>query len=178
VKPIMNWIRSDELYQNPDIVHLPGFQDYVSTLPLKELDDLLRRSEASLFYVRMVRGRIRELEDQRTIIGLAERDLRHAFAINLGLLIEERASNEGDYLRSLNQKRFIERDRLSRVLIEAVRLRDLVTEAFRRGHLDEDLLPGLRLRIGALEEHYGKARELLGEGTNVKLVDHTCEDWL
>ena len=102
VNPIMEWIRSDELYQNPDIVRLPGFQEYVSALPLKELDDLLRRSEASLFYVRMVQGAASgNWKTKRTIIGLAERDLRHDFEINLVLLIEERAANEVDYLRNL-----------------------------------------------------------------------------
>jgi hypothetical protein len=178
VSLIMHWIRSVELYQNPEIVHLPGFQEYVDTVPLVELDDLIKRPEASLFYVRLMEGRIRKLEDQRTIVRLAERDLTHAFAINLGLLIENRAANEADYLRNLNQKRFLERERLSRILCEAVRLRDLVTAAYREGHLDEDLLPGLRLRIGALEEHYGKAQELLGERVNLKLVDRACEEWL
>jgi hypothetical protein len=178
VSSIMGWLRSDKLYQNPDLVRLPDFEEFVGALPLKELGDLLKKPEASLFYVRLVKGRIRKLEDQKTVVGLAVRDLRNAFEINLGLLVQEKAVNESVYLTILKEKQFDQEHRLSRVLIEAVRLRDLVTEAFRQGHLDEDLLPGLRMRIGALEEHYSKARELLGDHVNMNLVDHTIQDWL
>ncbi|KAK0750001.1 hypothetical protein B0T18DRAFT_408022 [Schizothecium vesticola] len=174
---IMEWTECEELYQNPAIVHLLGFDAYVDNLPLEQLDDLVERSEASLFYVRMLKGRIRNLEDQNTIIGLAERDLKHAFEVNLGLLIAERAANVNDYLRHLTHRRFVQRERLSRVLSEARWLRDLATDAFRRGHLNDNLLNGLRLRIAALKEYYEQARDLLGERTNTELVDHTFEDW-
>jgi len=72
----------------------------------------------------------------------------------------------------------VARARLTKVLAEARRLRDSVSEAFRVGALDEELLLGLRLRIKALQEYYDEAWKLLEEKHREALVDHTCEDWL
>jgi len=87
---------------------LPGFAEYVATLPLAQLRALLvdRAEAASPFYVRLLVGRLWKLQEQRTIKGLAERDLRGCCEINLGLLIGERADDERDYLQRLTRKHF------------------------------------------------------------------------
>jgi hypothetical protein len=175
---IVEWIYSEELYHSHEVMNLRGFREYVGSLSYEQLRALVTRVEASPFYVRMIVGRIWKLQEQKTINGLAETDLRGCFQINLGLLIVEKAADENDYLTRLTQKQFMARVRLNRVLGEARLLRDHVTKAFKQRALDEDLLPSLRLRVGALQEHYDEAWKLLEEKQEDKLLDHTSEEWL
>ena len=185
IGPIMDWLEADgeERFQALDDYAaapggLPGFAEFAASLPEAQLRALVDRPAASPFYVRMLVGRIWKLQEQRTIKGLAERDLRGCCEINLGLLVGERAADEGDYLQRLTRKQFMARARLTKALAEARRLRDAVGDAWRAGALGEELLPGLRLRVKALQEYYDEAWKLLEEKHHEALVDHTCEDWL
>ena len=184
---IMAWLEADgeARFQALDDYAAPpgglaGFAEYVALLPAAQLRALVadRAEAASPFYVRLLVGRLWKLQEQRTIKGLAERDLRGCCEINLGLLIGERAADERDYLQRLTRKHFMARARLTKALAEARLLRDAVTDAFRVGALDEELLPGLRLRVKALQEYHDEACRLLEERHGEALVDHTCEDWL
>ncbi len=176
---IMDWIESNELYQSPEFANLPDLQEYLGSLTAEQLLPLVGRVESSLFHVRMVEGRIRKFQEQRTINGLAARDVKRCFDMNLGLLIGERATDETDYLVRLTQKQFMARVRLARATDDARLLRDLITTAFRLDVLDNDLLSNRRLRLSALQEHFDEAQELLGEAaTGGGLLDHSCQDWL
>jgi len=159
---------------------LPGFAEYVALLPPAQLRALIadRAETASPFYVRLLVGGMWKLQEQRIINGLAKRDLHGCYKISLGLLIGERATDERDYLQRLTRKHFIARARLTKALAEARLLRNAVTDAFRTGALDEELLPGLQLRVKALQEYHDKACCLLEERHGEALVDYTCEDWL
>ncbi len=126
----------------------------------------------------MIVGRIWKLQEQRTIHGLATSDLQGCFKINLGLSNGERATNEGDYLARLTQKQFMAKVRLARVLGDARLLRDRITMAFEQGALNDELLPSLRSRFGALREHYDEAWDLLEEKRNRTLLEPSSEDWL
>ncbi len=68
-------------------------------------------------------------------------------------------------------------ERLSSVLSEARVLRNEVTEAFNHQALNEDLLPGLRLRLGAFHQHYPAARKLLDAEHEGTLLDPLREPW-
>jgi len=175
---LIQWIDHRDLYNDPAIAHLPGFDDFVAALSLEQVDNLIERSEAGLFCERGVKGRIRKFDDKNKLISSADRDLRHAFEVNLGVLIEERPRSVGDYVLLLRRKRELEWDRLDGVLKEARRLRDLATAAFRQGYLEQRLLPGLRARISSLNEYYDQARELLGGRNHGPLVGREYEDWL
>lgn len=178
VRVFMPWIDRRKLYNDPAITQLPGFYDFVAALSLEQIDNLIERSEAGLFCERGVKGRMRELEDQNKIISLAERDLRHAFEVNLGVLIERRPKSVGAFVLELRRRRELEWDRLDGVLKEARRLRDLATAAFRQGYLDQRLLPGLRARISSLNEYYDQAKELLGDRNHGPLMGREYEDWM
>jgi hypothetical protein len=178
IETIEKYIESDELYHAQEVMDLPGFRQYVASLSYEQLTTAIQNQKATLYYVRMIKGRVWKLQEQKTMNMLAERDLPGSFEINLGLLIGERAADENDYLVRLTKKRFNAKARLSRVLNDALLLRDQVINAHKQDALDEDLLPYLKRRLSALQEHFAEAWELLGEGQGERLIDHAANDWL
>lgn len=175
---IERWINSDELYHSHDVMHLDSFREYIASLSYEQLVAAVMNHKANLYYVRMLLGRIWKFQEQKTIKGLAERDLRGSFEINLGLLIGERPTNEADYLTRLTQKSLMSKVRLSRILNDARLLRDQITEAYQHQALNETLLHSLRQRVGALQEHYDEAWKLLDQKQNEKLLDQASDEWL
>lgn len=178
IELIEEWLDSDELYHSPEVMNLEGFDSWLSSLSYEQLIAAATNTKAYLYDVRLVKGRIWKFQEQKMMKGLAERDLRHAFEINLGLLVRYKSSNENDYIKRLTEKGFMAKVRLERTLSEAQMLCDEVTKAFQGQALDEFLLPSLRLRAGALQEHYKEACELIEEKKSRQLVDGPSKEWL
>ncbi|KAB5551234.1 hypothetical protein GE09DRAFT_167042 [Coniochaeta sp. 2T2.1] len=176
---IEEWLDSPELYHSHGIMNLPGFHPYVTGLSYEQLKEIVkaRDEQAKAMYIRLMLGRIWKLKDRNLIHELALQDLKGSFQINLGLLIGERAKDANHYISKLNQRQSVAQERLSSVLSEARVLRNQITEAFHHGALNEDLLPGLRLRLGAFHQHYSAARSLLDAEHERTLLDEAREPW-
>jgi hypothetical protein len=176
---IEGWLDSPELYHSHGIMNLPGFHPYVTCLSYEQLKEIVkdRDEQAKAMYIRLMLGRIWKLRDRNLIHELALQDLQGSFMINLGLLIGERAADVNHYVSKLTQRQSVAQERLSSVLSEARVLRNEVTEAFDHGALNEDLLPGLRLRLGAFHQHYPAARKLLDAEHEGTLLDPAREPW-
>ncbi|KAH8901356.1 hypothetical protein GQ53DRAFT_835190 [Thozetella sp. PMI_491] len=174
---LLEWMESKELYQHDNIRKLPYFDDLIRSLSDEQVLAIVDTRKASPFYFRLIIGRMSRYKRQKMIYNLANKDLAVSCDINLGLVEEERTSNEAEYLGRLTQKQHEEKDKLSRVLEDAVLLRDSISSSFEQGALSHDLLLSLRSRISSLHENYYDARELLDDERNTVLLDHTCEAW-
>lgn len=176
---IERWINSPELYHSHGIMNLPGFHPYVTGLTYEQLEEIVKKRDepAKAMYIRLMLGRIWKLKDRNLIHELALQDLKGSFQINLGLLIGERATDANQYVSKLTQRQSVAQERLSSVLSEARVLRNAVTEAFQHQALNGDLLPGLRLRLGAFHQHYSAARNLLDAEHEGTLLDPLREPW-
>jgi len=173
------WLDSPELYHSHGIMNLPGFHPYVTGLSYEQLKEIVKKrdEQAKAMYIRLMLGRIWKLKDRNLIHELALQDLKGSFEINLGLLIGERAADANHYVSKLTQRQSVAQERLSSVLSEARVLRNEITEAFHHGALEEDLLSGLRLRLGAFHQHYPAARKLLDVEQERTLLDPAREPW-
>jgi hypothetical protein len=176
---IERWLDSPELYHSHGIMNLPGFHPYVTGLSYEQLKEIVKKrdEQAKAMYIRLMLGRIWKLRDRNLIHELALQDLKGSFEINLGLLIGERATDANHYVSKLTQRQSVAQERLSSVLSEARVLRNVITEAFQHRALNEDLLPGLRLRLGAFHQHYPAARKLLDAEHEGTLLDPARETW-
>lgn len=179
---IVSWLDSPELYHSHGIMNLPGFHQYVTGMSYSELEENVNKhaAVAKTYYIRLMQTRTWKLIERKTIYQCALKDLVGSFQINLGLLIGERAVDVNHYVQKITERQSVAEERLASVLNEARVLRDQITKAWNHKALNEDLLPGLRLRVGALHEHYPPAwREMTGdrEQTGV-LLDQGGEAWL
>lgn len=176
---VERWLDSPELYHSHRIMNLPGFQSYVAGLSYEQLEEFVKNRDqpAKAMYIRLMLGRIWKLKDRNLIHELALQDLKGAFQINLGLLIGERAADANQYVSKLTQRQSVAQERLSSLLSEARVLRNQVTEAVHHQALNEDLLPGLRLRLGAFHQHYQAAKGLLDVEQDGTLLDPVREPW-
>lgn len=176
---IERWLDSPELYHSHGIMNLPGFHPYVTGLSYEQLKEIIKKRDepAKAMYIRLMLGRIWKLKDRNLIHELALQDLKGSFQINLGLLIGERATDANHYVSKLTQRQSVAQERLSSVLSEARVLRNAITEAMQHQALNEDLLPGLRLRLRAFHQHYPAARILLDAEHEGILLDPLREPW-